>query len=193
MITSWQRTRSVEVRFDDDLRTIAYRELGDASRWTELVVLNDLVPPYISKEGGNRVLKPGDFIRVPAQDKFLVPVDPFLSDLRVQDGDLVVSSGKVQTVGGVENFVQSIRRRLLVARGELPFHPKYGSFLPQMIGMRGTGLASLAAQYARESVLQDFRVRSAKVRASVSGDRLAVTVEATPVAGDAVKIGVLVE
>ena len=59
MITSWQRTRSVEVRFDDDLRTIAYRELGDASRWTELVVLNGLVPPYISKEGGNRVLKPG--------------------------------------------------------------------------------------------------------------------------------------
>lgn len=56
--------REVRIERGDTLERIAQRELGDAVRWIEIVVLNDLKPPYISDTGGDSVRKPGEVILV---------------------------------------------------------------------------------------------------------------------------------
>ena len=177
------RTRSVEVRWGDDLRSIALRELGDASLWTELVVINGLRPPYIDERGGPGVLRYGETIRVPSRDRAQPQADGFLRDLRTEDGRLLVSGGRLMLAEGLDNLRQSLRRRLTVARRELQFHQTYGSFLPSLVGMKGNGMASLAARYAQEALMQDFRARSASVRAQHSGDEVAVSAEVTTFSG----------
>ena len=52
--------REVVIESNDILERIAQREYGDASRWLDLVVLNNLKPPYISVDGGDGVKKPGE-------------------------------------------------------------------------------------------------------------------------------------
>lgn len=56
--------REVRIQNNDILERIAQREYGDASRWVDLVVINNLKPPYISPDGGDGVLKPGQNILV---------------------------------------------------------------------------------------------------------------------------------
>lgn len=51
----------------EDIRSVARRLTGDARRWQDLVVINDLRAPYISVEGGDRVLRPGDQIMYPSR------------------------------------------------------------------------------------------------------------------------------
>ena len=63
-ITRPRSVREVTIMQNDILERIAQRELGDASRWVELVVLNDLTAPFISEAGGSGVLRPGDKILV---------------------------------------------------------------------------------------------------------------------------------
>ncbi len=50
----------------EPIRDLALRTLGDESRWKELVILNDLLPPYITSAGGPGLLRGGDRIRVPS-------------------------------------------------------------------------------------------------------------------------------
>ncbi|NIT99516.1 MAG: hypothetical protein GWN01_00785 [Nitrosopumilaceae archaeon] len=59
--------REVRIQQNDTLERIAQRELGSAIRWVELVVLNNLKPPYISAAGGDNIKKPGDVILVGVQ------------------------------------------------------------------------------------------------------------------------------
>lgn len=59
--------RQVRIRRIDTLERIAARELGDAVRWTELVILNKLKPPYLDDAGGDHVKKPGDTLLVPSE------------------------------------------------------------------------------------------------------------------------------
>lgn len=185
-------TRSVEVRHGDDLRAIALRELGDAALWTELVVINGLRPPYIADRPGPGVVAPGETLRVPTQDRREPQGDSFLADLRTEGGRLVVRGGTLALADGLDNLRQSLRRRLEVGRRELQFHPTYGSFLPQLVGMRGNGAASLAARYAQEALMQDFRVRLARVQAQVSGDAVAVSATVEPVSGGEQSVAALV-
>lgn len=50
---------------NDDIRSLASLLMGDSRRWQELVVLNDLKPPYIDNTPGSGVLVPGDVILFP--------------------------------------------------------------------------------------------------------------------------------
>ena len=62
--------REVTILPGDTLQTIAVRELGNAERFLELVVLNSLKPPYISPTQADRApntLAPGDAILIPAE------------------------------------------------------------------------------------------------------------------------------
>jgi len=56
------------VHFGEDLRACCARLLGDARRWHELALLNDLRAPYISDSGTatEGVLQPGDAILYPS-------------------------------------------------------------------------------------------------------------------------------
>ncbi len=50
----------------ETIRDVAMRVLGDESRWKELVIINDLLPPYVTPTGGPGLLRGGDRILVPS-------------------------------------------------------------------------------------------------------------------------------
>lgn len=57
--------REITIQKLDSLERISQRELGDANRWLELVVLNNLIPPYLDEKKSDRVLQYGDIILIP--------------------------------------------------------------------------------------------------------------------------------
>jgi nucleoid-associated protein YgaU len=59
--------REVVVERGEILERIAQREYGDAARWVDIVVLNNLKPPYIDTVRRDGVKIPGD--------KLLIGVD----------------------------------------------------------------------------------------------------------------------
>ncbi len=58
--------REVVILQGETIRDVALRVLGDESRWKELVILNDLEPPYVTPAGGPGLLHGGDRILVPS-------------------------------------------------------------------------------------------------------------------------------
>lgn len=61
------KVKEVTIQTGDSLERIALRELGEATRWVELVILNQLKAPYISDQLGpisSGIKKPGDKILV---------------------------------------------------------------------------------------------------------------------------------
>jgi nucleoid-associated protein YgaU len=56
--------REITILRGDTLERIAQREYGNALRWLDLVVINNLKPPYISDAGGKGVKKPGQKLLV---------------------------------------------------------------------------------------------------------------------------------
>ena len=52
--------REVTIQRGDILERIAQREYGSADRWLDIVVLNNLKPPYIDETGGDGIKKPGE-------------------------------------------------------------------------------------------------------------------------------------
>ena len=50
----------------ETIRDVALRLLGDEARWKELVILNDLLPPYVTAQGGTGLLRGGDRILIPS-------------------------------------------------------------------------------------------------------------------------------
>lgn len=64
-ITPPATVRQARILRNDTLERMAQRELGDALRWTELVILNKLKPPYLDDSGGDGVKRFGDTILVP--------------------------------------------------------------------------------------------------------------------------------
>lgn len=52
--------KEITIQRGETLERIALNELGSASRWVDIVVLNGLKAPYISDEGGDHVKKPGE-------------------------------------------------------------------------------------------------------------------------------------
>lgn len=200
MTTSLTRTvggfRFAETFIGDTMQRIAYRELGDAARWVELVAFNGLVPPFISDTAaGPDVVLAGDLIRIPAAERqasaSIEPELVFEVDAALgTDGDLVVNGGDFETVSGLANLRQALRNRLDTDAGDLPFHPQYGSKIRQLIGAaNGPTAAALAAAYARSCVERDSRIRRVTTStAVVAGDTITVALTAEPIVGRVVDL-----
>lgn len=193
--------RFAAVEFGDTLQRIAARELGDASRWPDLVAINRLLPPFIVHDeaaaaGMDGVLYPGQFLRVPAAvavaDAEQSPDEVFYRDVKLVDGDIQIVNGDFVVVGGRENLRQALAHRLDTDQGELMFHPTYGSRLRRIVGtVNGPTASLLADQFAREAVAADPRISAVSASsAEVSGDRIVVTVEAVPIVGNSVDVQV---
>ncbi len=189
--TGW---RWVPTRAGDTLHAIAYRELGTAARWADLAALNDLLPPYLTADpavaeaAGGRVLLHGQAIRVFAAsaqaDAATTPGDLYGADLATDaQGMLRAAAGDFTTVSGLANLSGALRRRVTTRRGELPFHPDYGTTIREIVGGANTpARALLAAQAARRAVEADPRIqRVSQAVAQPDGDRLAITVTAHPI------------
>lgn len=140
------------IQAGDTIHRIALRQLGSADQWWVLVRMNRLVYPYLDTSAASRhpgVLGVGDTLLIPgnaadpairrvsgSEDGAGVQYDVLLgTDIDLAFGELAPSSvGDVRTVAGLQNLVGALERRLGTRKGELPYHPTYGSHLEQHIG-----------------------------------------------------------
>lgn len=190
--------RFAETMRGDSLQTIAARELGDASRWTELIAFNSLVPPFITDDAAlvmSGVILSGGIILVPAPAPVATtttdPEKVFESDIRLgSDGALMTDAGDFAVVTGVQNLARALKNRIEVERGDLIYHTEYGSNVRRIVGSVNSPTAALlAGQYAKSAVQADPRIdRVTKVSADVVGDRVSVTIEAVTVSGRPVTV-----
>ncbi|RTG94093.1 hypothetical protein CSW25_04145 [Thermus scotoductus] len=185
-----------EIREGDEPHRLAHRLLGDFRRWTELVELNRLDPPYIANDPapyrarGLRVLGPGDRLLYPYAGA-VEPVgeedaeaETYGRDLLLQRGELALMGGTVAMVRGLENLRGALERRLRTRLGELPAHPDtYGHLLHQYVGRAG-GEAELRyiLLEAERVIRQDPRVAGVRLEGELlDGEHVRVLAYVEPI------------
>lgn len=120
--------KSVIVNSQDTVYSLAEKHLGSWKRWYEIVFINNLKYPYISKHGGIYTKVPGDDIFIPALDSKIPAyvVDNILNIQQVHDrvsiqdvflgfdvkvskqGDYIFNGRDFEHVAGVEAFIQEL-------------------------------------------------------------------------------------
>lgn len=192
--------RLADTLHGDTLQLIAARELGDPARWADLANINNLLPPYITDDAGlasPRVLLSGSVIVVPAQapvSQTATSTDPdevYELDLGLVGGDLAADeNGDFLVFTGRENLRQALVHRVISDRGELLWHPNYGTLIRSLIGVvNGPTASTLAAKYVEATLRADPRVREVpSVVAEVSGDVIRVSATVIPITGNSTKI-----
>lgn len=194
------RLKRYVIQANDSIHQIARRELGSADQWWVLVRQNNLAFPYIDTTGPSsapRVLGVGDTILIPGnvndptirrassepasneQYALLLGADLLMNE----DGDLSHSagSGDYSLQVGIANLMQSLTHRLLTRKGELPYHPEYGSNIERHIGqpLDPIRLASIRHDI-RQTLLDDPRITSIKnMVVSVNFDHVHILMTAT--------------
>ena len=176
-------TQQVGINKGETIQTLALRTLGDAAKWKDLVILNDLKAPYISASGdGKRVLRPGDNILVPSsasRDETSVLSDLTNTtdvlvkrlgrDLKLKNTsaipgasifDIDISNnGDLRLIEGKDNIEQALEIKFRTEQGTLPTHPYFGVQIP--IGSKLVARSITAFQMnARGSILADGRIES---------------------------------
>lgn len=191
--------RYTEIEYGDTLQSIALRELGNASLWLDLVVLNDLRPPYIAAEAALGVLAYGETLRLPAGvssiDAEASPAALYFTDVFIdRDGVLPIEAGDFALVAGVPNLTAALSRRIRVEKRELGFHPEYGCWVRRMVGrINGPTAAQMAAFYVKSSLLEDSRVREVvRCEAEVTGDQILIDATVLPTTGKQTDLKVLI-
>ena len=159
------------------LERIALKELGDSTRWGEIVEVNGLEAPFITDDASETnpyILKPGSNFLVP------IPAVNGFSDIQVTkdnkvtkglstlerslgvdfkltpDFDLSLSnSGDLELVAGSSNMAQSIILKLSYGKGELLHAPFIGASL--IPGQKFPSLTTIKDGLLN-TLLQDSRV-----------------------------------
>lgn len=194
--------RLVDTLYGDTLQKIAARELGNADRWPDLANINNLMPPYITDDASlssSRVLLSGSTLIVPAQSKLSEASDStdpdkiYQLDMGLSDGELSADeNGDFVVFNGRDNLKQALVHRVDVERGELMWHPEYGSLHRALIGtVNGPTAGTLAAKYVEATLKADPRVQEVtSVEAQVVGDQINVIADVVPIVGRSMKIEV---
>lgn len=190
-----KRPKRVNVRIGDSLRIIAKRELNDINRWTELVELNNLRPPYIIASINeidrlDKTLIWGDLIKLPIQINSSLNVLVFDENLHGSDVELSnfgklknTSTGDLNIVNGKLNLHQALRNRLKCRIGELYPHKSYGCNAYLYLGEKNVLLTQM---YVHTTVLQALRQEPRidtvnKIDTKTSGEILTVNAEVTSI------------
>lgn len=140
--------KSIILPKDTDLERLSLRELGDSSRWVEIVQLNGLKPPYIVQDQSDNTantLHPGQAILIPESNStgfgnaleakptyFTSSLSAIEKNLGVDllidaNFDLVLSNANdVEVVFGAKNAAQAIMLKLAYEPGDLIKHPNIG-------------------------------------------------------------------
>jgi hypothetical protein len=180
-IKASQAVRQIRLPISTTLERLAQQELGDSSRWPEIVELNDLKPPYIVQDlsdTSEQVLHPGDPILLPAPviNGFgnvttlkEMPINQGLSQAEralgidialTKDFDLSLTNlNDFQVVKGAQNAAQAIILKLFYERGDLLKHPEIGVGIK--IGSKGDPLGEIKSQII-SSLTADSRFESIK-------------------------------
>ena len=147
---------TAQLEAGDTLPQFAARELGDPELWQQIMDLNDMASPY---EAANGVpLYGGLVLNVPFQGGLPeagAGNDLFGTDLRFQDGDLVLNgTTDFSLISGPPNYQQRISRRLSAVKGENGPFPEWG--MPKLVGEPGlAGTAGYIASHVREQCEAD--------------------------------------
>jgi hypothetical protein len=180
-IKSSQAVRQIRLPVNITLERLAQQELGDSSRWPEIVELNDLKPPYIVQDlsdTSEQVLHPGDPVLLPAPVINGFGNVTTLKELPINDGlsqadralgiDLALTSGfdllltnrnDIQVVKSAQNAAQAILLKLFYERGDLLKHPEIG--VGVNVGSKGDPLNEIKSQII-SSLLADSRFKAIK-------------------------------
>ena len=178
-------TSQASVGPNDDIRKLAKRLLGSASRWKELVITNNLKAPYISVDGnGIDVLRPGDNIIYPTRAasaktavaaetigkaRTISPIEerlgrdielvsPVSSSGITQFDFAVDKNGDIKLIEGVPNLKQAIRIKFETEQGELSLHPFFGIRYPLGVKIPGAAGFTEFDVNARATLLSDQRI-----------------------------------
>ena len=190
--------RPVEIRHGDTLQKIAAREMGDATRWPELVWINGLLPPYVTDDplqASDSILPAGSFIRVPAPSGIssggaeagqVYGMDCLLAKKRLSvdaDGDLAV-------VSGVKNLRQQLEHRIVTPLGQARYHPDYGCKVWKLLGtVQGPTAGLMGAAYVKTALLSDYRVMQVvATQAEIVDETIRVAATAEIVSGGTVEV-----
>ncbi len=192
--------RYVQTRVDDTLQRIAARELGDASQWVNIALLNGLMPPYLTSSPAQvsaTVALAGSQLKVPAPLSQVPPTASpgsyFGCDVSSSGGFLRGDgSGDLAVVSGEANLRQALSNRVSVEKGQLLYHLEYGCLVDQIRGARNTPTADhLAAFYVRSAILEDPRVSAVPTcLAAGVGDAIVAAAVVVPIEGQPINLTV---
>ncbi len=142
-----------QIRYESGLtlERMAQRELGDSSRWGEIVEVNGLKAPYITDDlsyVGDGVLRPGDSVLIPTPKRNGFSQVPNAREIKTTrdlselekslgtdfkltpDFDLSISnSGDLELISGVSNMAQAVILKLSYEKGEVMRYPELGAGL----------------------------------------------------------------
>jgi len=171
-------TRSVIIDGQDNIQILSARELGDINRFKEIVILNNLKPPYIDPAGGEGVLRPGERILVPQSSeqestgvkrnkeyeitRFLSESEKNLGvDIMLdKNNDLAVSNtNDLDLIAGVPNFSQALLIIISLEPGDLKRHPEIGLGIETGTKITTKKLADSRRRFI-SSLASDLRVSS---------------------------------
>jgi hypothetical protein len=89
-------------------------------------------------------------------------------DLKITNGDLVITQGQIKTVVDSEKLIQDILKMALTTAGTNPVHPWYGSFVSRTL-VGNPNYTSVLVQIAKSQLttalqnlkeLQDIQIKS---------------------------------
>lgn len=190
-------TSKYTVRQGDNMQIISQRTLGDSKRWIEIADLNNLIYPFIGSSRSEGVVEFGDEINIPSTEDedevSLIEDEEGLLDSDIlldynkfaisyaNDGEFVVTDGDLETVQGVDCLMQDITNRLSTPLGTLPYHPRYGSEIMDMIGNKmDIDWVEKAAVEVSRTLLSDDRIIDVQ-DVTVSASRGTVTITSTAI------------
>lgn len=190
----------------DTLAGIAARELGDARKWTDLALINNLSPPYITPEARlPGTLQPGSRIIIPVNK----PVQPaqvlttgnpetggsqaeahlgvdyeYVQVTKGQWGWRIdATHGSVDGIktSGIGNLSQALGTRLRTQRGTNILFPNVG--LPRLVGVDQAENPAIEVNLrVRQQILADPRVdRLQGATFTVVQDAITIDIKAQPV------------
>lgn len=177
-LTAQQAVKQVKLQAGMSLERLAQIELGDSTRWGEIVEVNGLKPPYISNdpnESRDGVLKAGSNILIPTPVQNGFSQVPQGKDNKLTSGmselerslgvdfkvdgnfDLVLSSsGDFELIAGANNMAQAVVLKLSYEPGEVMLYPEIGSGL--VVGKKFPAIEDIKDRITN-SLLQDSRVQ----------------------------------
>lgn len=172
--------RAVDIHAEDTLQRIAARELGDASRWAEIALLNQL--------DSNADISSLSSLLVPSDAGTTSSVIGQTADTRLSndeklygrdlllvqdaDGKMTIVFGQnndLSTVSGIDNLIQAVVMRQRIQQGDLLEDLNYG--IRAVIGSsQAKQGADELAWSLRHSALTDPRVDRVEVSVDAAGN-----------------------